>query len=210
MDRGAYWASRRGTASGLRALNAAAGCDWYRVPPEAEVDSGAADACLGGDEVVLDVQTHFVADRPECAVWNRSLHAMYSALAPQWWRGLDDLTAYDMTAYLRCVFGESEPAAGVLTSAPGTGPDRMLHDRELAGARALFERLGGGGRLFNHCVAQPELPDGLAAMAAAREHFQPVGWKVYTLFAGAGARGWFLDDEETGVPFLEQVRASGV
>ena len=29
---GAYWASRRGTAAGLRALNAAAGRDWYRVP----------------------------------------------------------------------------------------------------------------------------------------------------------------------------------
>src|SRR6185503_8038828 len=85
----------------------------------------------------------------------------------------------------------------------------MLHDRELAGVRALFERLGGGGRLFNHCVVQPELPDGLEAMAAARERYQPVGWKVYTLFAGAG-RGWFLDDEEIGVPFLEQVRASGV
>ena len=53
-----------------------------------------------------------------------------------------------MTAWLRCVFGESETAAAVLTSAPGTGPDRMLHDRELAGVRALFERLGGGGRLF--------------------------------------------------------------
>ena len=32
-------------------------------------------------------------------------------------------------------------AAAVLTSAPGIGPDRMLHDRELAGVRALFDRL---------------------------------------------------------------------
>jgi hypothetical protein len=211
---GAYWASRRGTAAGLRALNAAAGRDWYRVPAEAELDGDAADASLGGDEVVIDVQTHFVADRPECARWNRTLHALYASVAPQWWRGLDDVTAYDMTAYLRCVFGESETAAAVLTSAPGTGPDRMLHDRELAGVRALFERLGGGGRLFNHCVVSPELPGGLDAMAAACERYQPIGWKVYTLGAdGSGdpaRRGWFLDDEATGVPFLEQVRASGV
>jgi predicted TIM-barrel fold metal-dependent hydrolase len=207
---GAYFASRRGTAAGLRALNAAAGREWYRVPPEAELDDAAADAWLGGSEVVIDVQTHFVADRPECAIWNRSLRAMYAAIAPQWWRGLDDVVAYDMTHYLRCVFGESETAAAVLTSAPGTGPDRMLHDRELAGVRALFERLGGSGRLLNHCVAQPELPHGFDAMAVARERFRPVGWKVYTLFAEAGRRGWFLDDEETGVPFLEQVRASDV
>ena len=211
---GAYWASRRGTAAGLRALNAAAGRDCYRVPAEAELDGDAADACLGGDEVVIDVQTHFVADRPECARWNRTLHALYASVAPQWWRGLDDVTAYDMTAWLRCVFGESETAAAVLTSAPGTGPDRMLHDRELAGVRALFERLGGGGRLFNHCVVSPELPGGLDAMAAARERYRPIGWKVYTLGGDASAdpaqRGWFLDDEATGVPFLEQVRASGV
>ncbi len=211
---GAYWASRRGTAAGLRALNAAAGRAWYRVPAEAELDADAADACLGGDEVVIDVQTHFVADRPECARWNRSLRALYASVAPQWWRGLDDVLAYDMTAYLRCVFGESETAVAVLTSAPGTGPDRMLHDRELAGARALFERLGGSGRLFNHCVVEPELPGGLDAMSAARERYQPIGWKVYTLGADASRdparRGWWLDDEATGVPFLEQVRASGV
>ncbi len=208
---GPYWASRRGTAAGLRALNAAAGRGWYRVPPEAELDAEAADACLGGDEVVIDVQTHFVSDRPECARWNRSLRALYSDVAPHWWRGLDDITAYDMTAYLRCVFGETETAVAVLTSAPGTGPDRMLHDRELAGVRALFERLGGNGRLRNHCVVQPELPGGLEAMDAARERYQPAGWKVYTL--GTGERtssGWWLDDEATGVPFLERVRASGV
>ena len=207
---GAYCASRRGTAAGLRALNAATGREWYRVPAEAELDADAADACFSGDSPVIDVQTHFVADRPECTHWNRTLHAMYSAIAPQWWRGLDDLVAYDMTAYLRCVFAESETAVAVLTSAPGTGPDRMLHDRELAGVRALFDRLGGSGRLHNHCVAQPELPDGLEAMGVARERYQPVGWKVYTLFSSAGSRGWFLDDEETGVPFLEAVRASGV
>ncbi|HKA16640.1 MAG TPA: amidohydrolase family protein [Myxococcota bacterium] len=211
---GAYWASRRGTAAGLRALNAAAGRKWYRVPAEAELDADAADACLGGDEVVIDVQTHFVADRPECARWNRTLRALYASVAPEWWHGLDDVTAYDMTAWLRCVFGESETAAAVLTSAPGTGPDRMLHDRELAGVRALFERLGGGGRLFNHCVVQPERRGGIEAMRAAHERFAPIGWKVYTLGGGSAddpaPGGWFLDDETTGVPFLEQVRASGV
>jgi predicted TIM-barrel fold metal-dependent hydrolase len=200
----AYWASRRGTAAGLRALNAAAGHDWYRVPAVAELDAQAADACFAGDDVVIDVQTHFVADRPACARWNRELRAMYTSVAPTWWRGLDDVTAYDMTTYLRCVFGESETAVAVLTSAPGTGPDRMLFDRELAGTRALFERLGGGGRLLNHSVVQPELADGLDAMDRARERYDPVAWKVYTL------GGWWLDDEATGVPFLERARASGV
>ena len=210
---GAYWASRRGTAAGLRALNAAAGREWYRVPAEAELDADVADACFAGDSPVIDVQTHFVADRPECARWNRTLRALYRGVAPQWWRGLDEIVAYDMTAYLRCVFGESETAVAVLTSAPGTGPDRMLHDRELAGVRALCDRLAGSGRLLNHCVVSPELPGALDAMHAARERYAPAGWKVYTLGGGSpgeSARGWFLDDEAIGVPFLEQVRTSGV
>jgi predicted TIM-barrel fold metal-dependent hydrolase len=206
---GAYWAGRRGTAAGLRALNAASGREWYRVPAEAELDDDAAHACFSGDAPVIDVQTHFVADRPECAHWNHTLQAMYRAIAPHWWRGLDDLVAYDMTAWLRCVFGESETAVAVLTSAPGTGPDRMLHDRELAGVRALCDRLAGSGRLLNHCVVSPELPGAIAAMHDARERYAPAGWKVYTMGA-AGGSGWFLDDEETGVPFLEEVRASGV
>jgi predicted TIM-barrel fold metal-dependent hydrolase len=206
---GAYWASRRGTAAGLRSLNAATGREWYRVPAEAELDEDAADACFCGGSPVIDVQTHFVADRPECARWNHTLRALYSGVAPQWWRGLDDLVAYDMTAYLRCVFGESETAVAVLTSAPGTGPDRMLHDRELAGVRELCDRLAGNGRLLNHCVVSPELSGGIAAMQDARERYAPAGWKVYTLGA-AGSPGWYLDDEAIGVPFLEQVRASGV
>jgi uncharacterized protein len=218
----AYCASRRGTAAGLRALNAATGREWYRVPAEAELEADAADACFSGDAPVIDVQTHFVSDRPECERWNRTLHAMYEAVAPHWWRGLDDLVAYDMTTWLRCVFGESETAVAVLTSAPGVGPDRMLHDRELAGVQALFERLGGSGRLLHHCVVSPELPGAIEAMADARERYDPIGWKVYTLGAGSPASlaqraggerspsGWYLDDETTGVPFLEQVRASGV
>ena len=121
-------------------------------------------------------------------------------MAPDWWRGLDDVTAYDMATYLRCVFVESETALAVLTSAPGTGPERMLHDRELAGTRALFDRLGGGGRLHNHSVVQPELPGGLDAMAAARERYDPVGLEgVHARRRLDGGRepqrGWWLDDE---------------
>jgi predicted TIM-barrel fold metal-dependent hydrolase len=44
------------------------------------------------------------------------------------------------------------------------------------------------------------------------DRLAPAGWKVYTLWSppehGSGG-GWFLDDEETGVPFLERVRTLG-
>jgi predicted TIM-barrel fold metal-dependent hydrolase len=210
-----YAASRRGTAAGLLALNAEAGRDFYRVPPAAALDEGAARAALGGAELVIDVQTHFVADRPECRPWHANIRALYEAVQPTWWRGLDGLAAYDLAQYLRCVFVESETAVAVLTSAPGLDPERMLHDRELAGTRELLERLGGGGRLLNHAVVHPERLEEIERLAESRERFRPAGWKVYTLghLGPRGARagtGWQLDDERVGLPFLERVRASGV
>jgi len=212
---GAWSASRRGTAAGLLALNAEAGSEFYRVPREAALDEGAAAAALGGDETVIDVQTHFVADRPECRPWHANIRALYEAVGPGWWRGMDGLAAYDLEQYLRCVFVESETALAVLTSAPGLGPERMLHDRELAGTRELIDRLGGSGRLLNHAIVHPDVAGEIEALAEKSERLRPVGWKVYTLgqMGSEGARnatGWFLDDEETGLPFLERVRASGV
>ncbi len=211
----AWAAGRRGTAAGLRALNIEAGREFYRVPQDATFDDGAADAALGGDEVVIDVQTHFVADRPECRPWFQNIRLLYETVRPGWWSGLDGLLAYDLANYLRCVFVESETAVAVLTSAPGLGPNRMLHDFELAAARELTDRLGPAGRLLNHSVVHPDVPGGLDAMDAARERFDPVGWKVYTLgnIGPDGAyetTGWWLDDERTGLPFLERARASGV
>jgi len=208
-----YWPSRRGTAQGLRALNAAWGSEFFRVPPEAELDADAADAALGGDELVIDVQTHFVADRA-LDHWNRMLLPMYRALMPDWWDGLDDLTGYSMAEYLRCVFLESETALAVLTSAAGPPDRRMLLNPELAGARALLDRLGANGRLLHHAVVEPDQPGEIEAMAAVRDAYRPAAWKVYTL--GSPARrepergGWWLDDERTGIPFLEQARALGV
>jgi hypothetical protein len=211
----AWTASRRGTAAGLLALNAEAGREFYRVPREATLDAAAADAALGGDEVVIDVQTHFVADRAECRPWYPRIRALYEAVRPEWWRGMEGLLAYDLASYLGCVFVESETAVAVLTSAPGLGPDRMLDDAELAGARELADRLGPGGRLLNHSVVHPDVPGGLDAMDEAAERHRPVGWKVYTLGelgpeGAAPGTGWWLDDERTGIPFLERVRASGV
>jgi len=211
----AYWASRRGTAAGLGAINAAAGRTWYRVPAEAALDEAAAREALGGDEVVIDVQTHFVSDRPACDRWGPQLHALYRAVAPSWWEGLDAVEGYRMAEYLRCVFLESDTAVAVLTSAPGLGLDRMLTNDEMAGTRALLERLGASGRLLNHAVVHPEVSGELEAMETVRDRCRPVGWKVYTLQrmradGTSTPEGWWLDDESTGGALLARARELGV
>ena len=213
---GDYWSSQTGTAAGLLELNRAARFDFYRVPPEAAFDREAAREAFAGNETVVDVQTHFVSDRPEAAgAWNKTIRAMYQSVKPDWWEGIDSIAAYDMAEYLRCVFLESETAVAVLTSGPGLGPDRMLFNREMAATRELLDRFGAGGRLLNHCVVHADVPGEIEGMERERDTRRPVGWKVYTMGAPSaagseGVDGWYLDDERTGVPFLERALALDV
>ena len=53
----------------------------------------------------------------------------------------------------------------------------------------------------------------LDAMEEWRATLRPSGWKCYTLYGpptkASPTGGWFLDDDEIGLPFLERVRALG-
>jgi hypothetical protein len=213
---GDYWAGRNGTAAGLIEIDRAAGGGYYTLPREAGIEPQAAEEVLGGGEFVMDVQTHFVSDRREAATsWYEAIQAMYKTVAPDWWGGVDSVTAYDMAEYLRCVFLESETSVAVLTSGPGLEPERMLFNREMAATRELLDRLGADGRLLNHCVIHADVAGEIEGMERERDSRHPVGWKVYTMgathAAGVGGEGgWYLDDEATGVRFLENARSLGV
>jgi hypothetical protein len=215
-----YWSSRLGTATGLLALNESEGTRFYDVPDEARYERAAADGALGGPEVVIDVQTHYMADRaPLRTTADRQL-AGYRAWAPDWWSGLDDVTFYGFAEYLRCVFLQSETAVAVLTAPPiDERGEWFLDNDELAGTRELFDRLAGTGRLLNHTVVHPTEPGMLDGLERWRDELRPAGWKVYTMghMAAPGREelwapgtAWMLDDEHSGLPFLERSRQLGV
>jgi hypothetical protein len=209
----AYARSRRGTAAGLRALNEEYGERFYEVPPEAALDEAAAQECFAGEGSVIDVQTHFMADRPELRAMTTRLLDLYRSVAPDWWRGLEGVTAYNMAEYLRCVFLETENSVAVLTSGPGLDGNRMLFNPELNAVRELVDRLGPTGRLLQHAVVHPEVPAELERMADYAGGIGHAGWKVYTLGEqqpdGSWRNDWMLDDEAVGQPFLERARALG-
>lgn len=206
-----YWASRHGTAAGLAAIDAQFEEKFYDVPADAAVDPHAASHALDGDEVVIDVQTHFIADRPETRGTAQHIHQMYTDLAPEWWKSLGEAKRYDFAEYLRCVFLESETAVAVLTSGPGTGPERMLFNDEMAETRELFDELTAKGRLLNHAVIHANHPSEIDAMEDELRRNRPAGWKCYTIGERRDAeRGWWLDDEATGVPFIEKAIEVGV
>jgi predicted TIM-barrel fold metal-dependent hydrolase len=218
MPVGRYVESRRGTAAGLLAMNeSVSGARYFEVPPEAALDDDAAAAAFAADGPVIDVQTHWIADRPTLKDFERTVLGHYRGMAPDWWSGLDDVAAFSIAEYLRCVFVEAETALAVISAAPGNANGEMfLKNHEMAGMRELFDRTAGTGRLLNHTVVRPNLGE-IEQMPEWAATFHPVGWKVYTLgLMDEGYQhyepgyGWRLDDQETGMPFLEQARAVGV
>lgn len=206
------WPLASGTAAGLRALNDEYGDAYYEVGPEAVVDPDAAAEIFGGDGLVVDVQTHFIA--PHCARVMPPDHILkvYRAVMPGWWSEMDDIVQYDLAAYIKNIFLESDVAVAILTSGPGIDDARMLFNDEMAASRALIDSFAGSKRLLNHAVVHADLPEEIAAMPEWRDRFQPSAWKVYTpgrTSPNGWVSGWMLNDETHGLPFLERVRKLG-
>ena len=102
------------------------------MPDEASLDDEAANESLGGDQLIIDVQTHYFASRP-ASQGNRDLiRTLYPLYGPDWWEGLSKVQVLDFVEYLRCVYLESDTAVAVLSSAPGLTDERMLFNDEMA------------------------------------------------------------------------------
>jgi len=211
LDPREYLRQRRGTAATLRALDAAAGPGFYAVPPEAEVDAAAADAAFRAGRLVVDVQTHLVrpsrADTPGAA----ALFAYLHMVDPARWGHQVDADLLSAAEWVTCVFGGSDTAVALLTSPPGRADENVLTNDDIANARAIVERYAGVGRVLTHTIVHPNLGEPeLDAMVHWQDALRPAGWKVYTLWSPPElARGWYLDDDEVGRPFLERVQALG-
>ena len=205
-----YATSRRGTATALRAIDEAWGGGYYMVDPQAETDPEAADAAFEGDELVIDVQTHYIARHRAQAPGVEGIMWFIRNVAPDRWEGLDPEMHLDLGNYLRHIFLESETAAAVLTCTPGDDQHSILTNPEVAATRELIDRLAGTGRLINHSIVHPNAPGELDRLGSLIEHNRPSGWKIYTIQGWGDQPGWRLDDEECGLPFLESSRELGV
>lgn len=209
-----YAESRRGIAAGLLAVNKVNNEQFFEVPEEAAFDDDAAEHALGGDELIIDVQTHYIAERDACEGSRNLIRQMYPLYGPDWWGGLGPHQLLDFAEYLRCVFTESTTGVAVLSSPPGLSEERMLFNEEMAATRLLLERFGAEGRLLNHAVIHAGVDGEIGQMAEIEERISPVGWKVYTMgatsFNDVGKiNGWYLDDE-IGTAFLESVMRTDV
>ena len=200
-----------GTAATLRAIDAEAGGGFYAVPAEAEHDQRRgrrrARRRPGGGRRPDPPRAAERSPRPAPAtalfsypphrrprsVGRRHRRRRCSAA----WRGR------------RNVFGLSETAVALLTSPPGRAHENVLTNDDIATAREIVDRYAGTGRVLAHTIVHPNLGAGRAGRdgrverhAAARRAGRCTRCGSRPRHRGSG--GWFLDDDETGGPFLER------
>jgi hypothetical protein len=209
-----YGDDRRATAATLLAINEAHGDEYFVVSRDAVTDPDAADEAFRGREPVIDVQTHLVDPARWHGPSGAALSAFLKMVDPERWHGGVDPNAIDAAAWASLVFGSSETAIALLTSTPGPATDNVITNRQIAAGRDLVDRYAGTGSLLTHAIMHPNLGRSeLDAVGEISAELQPSGWKCYTLYGpptkASPTGGWFLDDEEVGFPFLEQVRQYG-
>jgi len=209
-----YAADRRGTAATLRSIDQAHGGGFFDVAELATVDLDAADATFRGNAPVIDVQTHLVDPARWVGAGAAALAGFLRMADPERWAGEVDPRVIDGAAWAALVFGASETAIALLTSTPGPAASNVLTNAQIATARDVVDRYAGSGRVLTHTIVHPNYgPDELEAMDRWRTRLQPSGWKIYTLYGpptkASPTGGWFLDDDEIGMPFLDRVNTLG-
>ncbi len=206
--------SSAGAAATLSAMNnvfAAAGKvgGSYVLPKEASYETAAAATVVDGGEFIFDVQLHHVNPNGE---WREKNPAFAEAIMsfPQAARCQSD-NPFDCVsgdALIKEVFLDSDTDMAVLSMGP-SAPYNQLTEEEAAVTRATVDALEGDARLMIHGLCHPNFPGHLQRMDAIQAEFDLAGWKAYTQWGPEGV-GFFLDDEDTGIPMIETARAHGV
>ena len=187
----------------------------YSIPKDATTVPERARDALGGDEIIFDVQTHYLDyDLSGPGTGIAGIDGLVNSF-PQGRCGEADARAcFSVEQYLDLAFNQSDTSLMILTAIPIPEPVNPLDVDAMEAARRLAERVCGDGRVLLHGGVQPTFgPAGaqLDGMAALRRDHGIVGWKVYTHAPGDG---WWLDDHDAGAPrvgeaFLARVEAVG-
>ena len=220
LDRRSFLISSCGAASTLLAfneVNALTGATGgsYSVDAEAALDPAAAMAALDGNEFIFDVQGHFVDPNGK---WIKENPARGRSFGFAQTDGCETYDPNVENSHINClgpeqfvknVFMDSDTDMMVLSFVPSTKEDEPLTIEEADATRRIVDELEGSHRLMLHGRVNPNQDGDLDAMDELKERWDVCGWKTYTQF-GPGGKGFFLSDEDTGIPFIEKAIDLGV
>ena len=176
----------------------------FNIPPDAMVDPEIAEACLGGDELIIDMQTHFTTPEADADV-NRVVQGFFPSINegnfPWIQRRSDGMHQTNRDAYVELIMDGSDTTVGVLSGiAYSLGPDGM-------GGRAVLtnEALIRGveylesvypGRMLSHAMVMPNDRIDIQLATMDRTASSYTHWKTYTPWGprnGALPQGYWLD-----------------
>jgi predicted TIM-barrel fold metal-dependent hydrolase len=177
---------------------------------EAALEPAAAEAALGGDEVIFDIQGHHMSPigkwlNPKAPWFEFSMEiprAQACRPGPADGRHLECLSR---DVFVKEMFLDSDTAVGVLTFVPSIEEDMPLSTEEAAITKSIVDALDGTERLLLHGRVIPNAPGDIQRMDKLVKQWSIAAWKTYTQFA----EGWWLDDPKVGIPFIERVRELG-
>lgn len=180
----------------------------YEIPKEAPLEIPAAASTLASKEFIFDIQGHHV--NPQGG-WRRFTNRWTYILRffPQARCGEDAIECFSAEHFIQEVFLDSDTEMAVLSAVPAAPEDNPLSTAEAAATRVMVDAMEGDHRLLIHGLVHPNLPGSLEAMAEQKERFQVAAWKTYTQWGPEG-RGFWLDDPEIGLPFIERARELAV
>jgi predicted TIM-barrel fold metal-dependent hydrolase len=194
-----------------RAARAGAAGGRYLLHPDAVGDLDAARATIAGNELIFDVQVHYLNyDLARPGTVDRGF-----SLFPQQRCGESDPRAcFSVDHVIEEMFLKSDTSKVVMSAIPipGDGNPLSIDDMELV--KTIVTELCGRGRVLVQGQTFPSIGDASAQrdqMAQVRKDHKVVAWKVYT---HAGGPPWWLDDHDPGITqggkaFIENVRAVG-
>ncbi|MEX0709290.1 MAG: amidohydrolase family protein [Woeseia sp.] len=216
LDRRTFLMSSCGAATTLLAFNevhALAGRTGgtYAVAADAAMDEALAAEQLGGNEFIFDVQGHFVdpngawvRDNPGRASGFRSLEKASCELADGPGPNAH-LACLGPDEFIKDVFLDSDTDMMVLSFVPSSREAEPLTIEEADNTRQIVADLEGNHRLMLHGRVNPNQDGDLEGMDELAERWKISAWKTYTQF-GPDGKGFFLSDEDTGIPFIEKAR----
>jgi hypothetical protein len=224
VDRRRFLAGLGGLAVTLGAANLVA-CqddDGNEVQPggtfavPTEPDPEAVCEVLEGEEFIFDIQTHHVTPEGPWVQTNPGMSLFLREVAGPDCSEADSVECASRYNYLKDIFLDSDTTMGVLsdTPAPTDNVDPLTFE-ESRRTHEIIDRLtaGGASRLLLHSIVMPNvgrIEQQLDLMQARAETMDVAAWKVYTPYAGTTGEGWFLDDEQYGIPMIEEARETGV
>lgn len=183
----------------------------YDIPRDSAFDPQLAAASVGGDEFIFDIQGHHVNPagswrEPLFSPWNMGLRFFPQAKCGN---EEDAIVCFSAENFIKEVFLDSDTDICVLSQVPATPENAPLNTDEAAATRAMVDAMEGDHRLMIHGIVRPSLPGGLDYMDAQLAEHQIAAWKTYTQW-GPEETGFWLHDEDYGLPMIERARKLGV